>query len=166
MPKFRFTLKRSKRWSRRAKSDGSCKPPPKKPKKLYDSSLLRVLRRTSFTMMALMFLSVFGIFLWFAIEILGVPGWFGYSKSMTFFGGFLEIMQWLNYATGLCFAVYFVVHISSIIRFRKKLVQYHLQLCPQCGYDLSSRVEDSPCSECGQQISRRELVRIWCRYLH
>lgn len=166
MPKFGIKLKRPKPWSRRAKSDGSCIPLIKSYKTLHESANLLLLRRIFFGIAALLAISVAGFFVWISLEAAGLFAWFGYSTSMVTFGDFIRFMQWLCYATGLFFLIYFSAHVSSIIRFRTKIVRSRFQLCPCCGYDLSNRLDNEPCPECGQQISRRELIRIWCKALH
>ncbi len=166
MPKFGLTDRRPKAWSRRAKPDGSCNPPLKRPKIRPSSSLLR---QTYF------FMNVSWA-LWTATLLLMVIRLFVIKNQLGAKPGnaaslqpILDAAFFVQLVSGvflLAMLVHSCVHIATTRQFRKQVVQNRLHNCPRCGYDISNRVNEEPCPECGQYISRRELVRIWCKALH
>lgn len=166
MPKFGMTDKRPRAWSRRAKTDGSCNPPLKRPKVRPNSSFLHwakfFLNVTFALWMASLLFLVARIFV-IKSRLESKPA---ASPSLQPILDAAHVSQWLGGVMILAVLVNTFSHLATAHWFRKRVVQTRLQICPRCGYDISNRVNDEPCPECGQEISRRELIRIWCKALH
>ncbi len=60
--------------------------------------------------------------------------------------------------------------VRGVPRVERRVIATRGRLCPFCGHDLTgrpvaSRLEASPCPECGRPISTRDAVLFWCRQL-
>jgi len=167
MPRYwKRTHKKAKRWSRRAKSDGSCVPKLKRVK-FRARGEHQVLLNVFFVLvwafgMALPMSAITGyIFLgkWNILPILG------FSWSMNTFGVILHVALWSTRIALPLILIWMALVLCSLKNRKRWVIARRCSVCPRCSYDLSSRDDDAqPCPECGQRISRRECVRLWARF--
>ena len=164
MPKIGKTHRRPNPWSRRSESDGSCLPELKK---------VRFNRFVPFRFWGGLVALSLGVAFLFASALLTLYYWI-IQHSL---GGIFRIpitLDSIMYATVsvlsfkgvvyLWMLIYIVITNRCLLRVKKQAIAHRCLLCPRCGYDLRSRTDDAePCPECGQQISRRECVRLWAR---
>lgn len=166
MPKFGLTDKRPKAWSRRAKSDGSCIPKLRRPRLKLATPMLQWIR----------FFLVVSTVLWITSGIVLV-GWIfasqhklnqkpGDNISLQSVIDIAHISQWIGCVNIVFMILYGLCLWIASVHFKRSVIAKRFRVCPCCGYDISGRIDDEPCPECGQQISKRELIRIWCKALH
>ena len=170
---YRLTKRRPKRWARRAKSDGSAVP---KVKPRIRIKMFRCYSRFQLVHMPLVYftlLPVLGIFifLWIMkLDLEGVPissfcSYFGLPPLFDLFGYLLRGVLLALQIGAVLMLLNIALLIMSPRAERRNAIAHRCHLCPRCGYSLQSRTsDDQPCPECGQRISRREAVRLWCRF--
>lgn len=174
MRPLRVTHKRQRHWSRRAKPDGSAVPKLKGVRLARRSRWYRqYLFWTWFLWVAAMLVPVLGIQIFILVMKLDIKG-MPLSSFLSLYklpSPFDLFGIWLRYAF-IVVQIGLVLLLVSLIRFLlgyrssiKHAVAHRCHLCPRCGYSLQARTNDTqPCPECGQRISRREAVRLWCRF--
>lgn len=173
MRRYQFQLRKTKRWSRRAKSDGSAVPKLKSKISVKRFRWYRRFQWVHVLVVSIALIPMLGVFAFISIlklDLDGVPfsslcSYFGLPPLFDLFGywlrGSLIVMQFS--------AVIIVINLALFIMGsraeRINAVAHRCNLCPRCGYSLQSRTsDDQPCPECGQRISRREAVRLWARF--
>jgi len=162
---YQFQLHKPKRWSRRAKSDGSAVP---KLKRVMTRHMSWVHRYAIWMTMFFVLLAVFAfiamqIYLWIAQHWIHqlFPSLFTQRIAFTVVISAISLTLSMN----IWFMVFAILNSRVRARIAKLAVAHRCHLCPRCGYSLHSRTsDDQPCSECGQRISRREAVRLWARF--
>lgn len=61
--------------------------------------------------------------------------------------------------------LFYLLMLRFIKPIKGRAIARRCHMCPRCGYDLRSRIDDAqPCPESGQRISRRECIRLWARF--
>jgi ssDNA-binding Zn-finger/Zn-ribbon topoisomerase 1 len=170
---YQFQLRKPKRWSRRAKSDGSAVP---KIKLRIRMRVFRWYRRfqwihTLAVILAMMpMLGILAFMLGYQLEREGVPlsALFtiaGIPSLVDLFGIWLRVSLIALQFGAVVLILNLAVFILGLRAERSNAIAHRCHLCPRCGYSLQSRTsDDQPCPECGQRISRREAVRLWARF--
>lgn len=163
---YQFTLKKPKRWSRRAKSDGSAVPKLKRVKISNLSPFMRLNRWFLIIFIPLILLYSYLVSIYFRL----IQHWISDLFPSIFSSNAVMMVITFSFALKIGFYLWMLgnwIHFCCVHRkHAKRAIAHRCHLCPRCGYDLQSRIDDSqPCPECGQRISRREAVRIWARFI-
>jgi ssDNA-binding Zn-finger/Zn-ribbon topoisomerase 1 len=162
---YHYQHRKPKRWARRAKADGSAVPKLKRVNTKHMSWLLRNQGWISVVFV------LTGIGAWLAMQVylhvaqhwlhLIYPPLFTVNFAFTLVVSALVMSGSANFLV----AVLMFVNYQVKRRYATIAIAHRCHLCPRCGYSSQMRTDDNqPCPECGQQISRREAIRLWARF--
>ena len=169
-----LTNRRPRPWSKRITSDGSAIPKLRRAKVSHTRSVH--LRWTQLAQLLLPWLimgPLFVVFTGFSLlvqvpELEALAAVFG-LRAM----GIVNLILFVRPVLFPFAGVLMILVISNVvltIRWRRRLgaavVAARCRFCPRCTYDLSGSSSTMlECPECGQVVSRRECVRLWCKAL-
>lgn len=105
------------------------------------------------------------VYTYLQLASLSIAPLFGINPFGNQFDFILQYGLWASSVGFVLIVFIMIAQLRGIRIVRRRAIAHRCQLCPRCGYSLQSRTDDTqPCPECGQRISRREAVRLWCRF--
>ncbi len=166
MHRYKFQLRKPKRWSRRAKSDGSAVPKIKRVKAHRRSAWFRnTLVISACVWLLSMAVPVVLLNLFLLLDKNNMLFLFGISPSVNDMTLIIRLILYAMLFSCLIMNASALIQLMGKRKEARHAIAHRCHLCPRCGYSLQSRTDDTqPCPECGQRISRREAVRLWCRF--